>query len=92
MEHPARLTLGELCDSIAHMNKDEPTVHPTVQVATDAQLRKALWDGVTWLHQTAFDDSIPDELRQRAARLASMRERDLRKAGIEPWLDNAQHP
>ncbi|MCH7664064.1 MAG: hypothetical protein IH859_09395 [Chloroflexi bacterium] len=62
MEHPARLTVGELCDSVAHMNKDEPRLHPTVQVATDAQLRKALWYVIMWLREAMLEEPLAQAL------------------------------
>jgi len=38
----ATLTIPELCDAVAHIRPDEPTLHPAVQVGANAARDKAL--------------------------------------------------
>lgn len=74
MAHPAALTEEEI-ESFDNFGGD----------IADAQLRKALWDGVAWLRQVSRDQLLQDELRQRALQLSNIRDIDLKRSGIEPW-------
>jgi len=76
MEHPAKLTIGELCDAVKHICPDEPTLHPAVQVATDAATRKALW----WVLDEATKAWNPG-----ATAFLHYLEKNVTEAGIEPW-------